>query len=60
MNALAGLTMFFGPPSALVLSIVAVLVDKPKGFAIAGLAVSVLTCLLLGGLIVTMMFLAGR
>jgi len=52
--------MFFGPPSALVLSIVAVLVDKPKGFAIAGLAVSVLTCLLLGGLIVTMMFLAGR
>ena len=52
--------MFFGPPTALVLSIVAVLVDKPKGFAIAGLTISVLTCLLLGVLILATMLLAGR
>ena len=44
--------MVFGPPSALLASVVAVFVDRPKKFAIAGLAISGLTCLLIGGLLV--------
>jgi hypothetical protein len=32
---------------------VAVFVDRPKGFAIVGLAVSGMTCVLIGGLILS-------
>jgi hypothetical protein len=50
----------FGPPSALLASVVAVFVDRPKGFALAGLAISGLTCLLIGGWIAFAMIMAAR
>jgi len=52
LSALVGLTIVFGPVAALLASVVAVFVDRPKGFAIAGLTISGLTCLLIGGWIV--------
>jgi len=41
-------------------SAVAMFVDRPKGFAIAGLAISGLTCLLIGGLMVISMIMMAR
>ena len=52
--------MMFGPPSALLASVVAVFVDRPRGFAFAGLAISGLTCLLIGGLIGFAVLMAAR
>ena len=52
--------MLFGPPSALLASGVAVFVDRPKGFAIVGLAISGLTCLLIGGLLVFRVVMSAR
>ena len=36
-----------GPPAAFLVNLVAVIVDRPKGYAIAGLIISGLTCGLL-------------
>jgi len=36
--------MLFGPPLALLISLVGVFVDRSKAFAIAGLVISVGTC----------------
>jgi len=52
--------MVFGPVAALVASVVAVIVDRPKGFAIAALTISGLTCLLIGGLIVLAIVMMGQ
>ncbi len=43
--------MLIGPPGALVASVVAVIIDRPRGFAIAALVLSGLTCLMVGGLV---------
>ena len=37
----------FGAPVALVVSIVGLIKDRPKGFAVAGLVISALTCCIL-------------
>lgn len=42
----------FGTPTALLASLVAVFIDRPKRFAIAGLALSGLMGLLIGGMVV--------
>jgi hypothetical protein len=60
LSALVGLAIIFGPAAALLASVVAVVVDRPKGFAIAGLTISGLTCLLIGGLIVFAIAMMGR
>ncbi|MBC8871003.1 MAG: hypothetical protein H8E44_16380 [Planctomycetes bacterium] len=52
--------MIVGPPSALLASVVAIFLDRPKGFAIAAVAISGLTCLLIGAMVVFAMVMAGQ
>ncbi len=52
--------IMFGAPAALLASLVAIFVDRPKGFAIAALAISGSVCLLFGGLIVFMIVVMSQ